>query len=166
MGPGESSKGKAGEMKVGVDFPIVCETCLGPNPYLRMVKLQFGDKMCKISSCPFQGFRWKAGPQGRFKETIISREVAVDKNICQACLVDMTYGVPVGVRDALLANMPQDQMVEARSEANQMYYYNQKAAEVDSGGAHLVHTREAQPISSRLAFAFALWLLLHFQHHA
>ena len=54
------------------------------------------------NSRSFQAFRWKAGPQGRFKDTIVCREVAVEKNICQACLSDMTFGVPVGVRDALL----------------------------------------------------------------
>jgi hypothetical protein len=90
-------------LQVGTDFPIVCETCLGPNPYVRMVKLRFGDKICKVSNGAYPAFRWKAGPQGRFKETIVCREVAIEKNICQACLTDMTFGVPVGVRDALLA---------------------------------------------------------------
>ena len=94
--------GQKTELQVGTDFPIVCETCLGPNPYVRMIKCRFGEKLCKVSNVPMQSFRWKAGPHGRFKETIVCREVAVEKNICQACLSDMTFGVPVGVRDALL----------------------------------------------------------------
>lgn len=28
---------------------MVCETCLGTNPYVRMVKLPMGHKLCKIS---------------------------------------------------------------------------------------------------------------------
>lgn len=87
-------------LTVGEDFPIVCETCLGPNPYVRMIKLRFGDKTCAISARPFQGFRWK--PQGgRYKDTVICKDVAVEKNICQACLTDLTFGVPVGVRDVI-----------------------------------------------------------------
>lgn len=84
------------------DFPIVCETCLGESPFVRMIKMRFGSKLCKITQRPFQSFRWKAGPRGRFKETVVCREVAIEKNICQACLSDMRFGVPVGVRDALL----------------------------------------------------------------
>lgn len=30
------------------DFPILCETCLGPNPYIRMVSYKFIDKLCKL----------------------------------------------------------------------------------------------------------------------
>jgi hypothetical protein len=51
---------------------------------------------------PFQAFRWKAGAQGRYKETIISMLVAKERNICQGCLKDMKYDLPAGVRDALL----------------------------------------------------------------
>ena len=96
-----SRRSGEGGMEAGVDFPIVCEVCLGDNPYVRMVKLPPGDKLCKVAGSPFQAFRWKAGAKGRWKETIISREVAIEKNMCQACLTDMTYGVPVGVREGL-----------------------------------------------------------------
>ena len=36
-------------------MPQLCETCLGQNPYVRMVKLAYGDKICKISNLPYQG---------------------------------------------------------------------------------------------------------------
>jgi len=105
-------------LRLGDEFPMVCETCLGPNPYVRMQKLRVGDKLCKMSNVAFQAFRWKAGA-GRFKETIVCKEVALEKNVCQACLSDLTYGVPVGVRDALLKKEDDEPV----SDVNQAYYY-------------------------------------------
>lgn len=84
------------------DFPQLCESCLGPNPYVRMIKLPPGSKLCKITNLPYQAFRWKAGPTGRHKETIISLTVAQSRNICQCCLNDLQFGVPVGLRDSIL----------------------------------------------------------------
>ena len=71
-------------MAVGADFPFVCETCLGPNPYVRMIKMRYGSKTCRISDAPYQPFRWRAGSGGRHKETIISADVARTKNVCNA----------------------------------------------------------------------------------
>lgn len=131
------------------DFPQLCETCLGQNPYVRMVKLPFGHKLCKISNAPYQAFRWKAGPQGRYKETIISYVVACEKNICQACLNDMKYGIPVGVRDRILSQASSHNAItnggdgdgtgyEAPAMPNslvgQRYYYEQQEALIHSGG--------------------------------
>ena len=66
---GYSVGGKAANappgMNLGADFPFVCETCLGPNAYVRMIKMPFGAKECKISARPYQPFRWRAGPGGR-----------------------------------------------------------------------------------------------------
>lgn len=115
------------------DFPQLCETCLGSNPYVRMIKTPFGNKLCKISNVPYQGFRWKAGPQGRYKETIISFAVARQRNICQACLNDMQYGLPVGVRDALLADNGSQPRAPESDVGKAVFYAQQAQLGEDAG---------------------------------
>ena len=153
----DTQPGQSADLRVGTDFPIVCETCLGPNPYVRMIKQRFGEKLCKISSAPMQSFRWKAGPQGRFKETIVCREVAVEKNICQACLTDMTFGVPVGVRDALLKAGGGDDVVggyaAAKSNANQAHFYAQQRRAIDEGGSSAAAVQQLEPSRELLSLA-------------
>ena len=51
------------------EFPTVCETCLGPNPYVRMQKFPSGGT-CHISRRPYTVFRWKAGSDARYKKTL------------------------------------------------------------------------------------------------
>ena len=67
------------------DFPILCQTCLGDNPYIRMTKEKYGEclticlsfsinqmspgKECKICTRPFTIFRWCPGAKMRFKKT-------------------------------------------------------------------------------------------------
>ena len=118
------------------DFPIVCETCLGPNPYVRMqrvsenscmfsqqsprlsplvafnpleltlnisriMQIEYGGT-CHISGRPYTVFRWRPGNDARYKKTIICQEVAKAKNVCQVCLLDLDYNLPVQVRDKAL----------------------------------------------------------------
>jgi pre-mRNA-splicing factor RBM22/SLT11 len=83
------------------DFPVVCEDCLGPNPYLRMQKQHYGAE-CAISGRPFTVFRWKPGADARYKKTVISRDMALAKNVCQVCLLDLDTGLPVQVRETAL----------------------------------------------------------------
>lgn len=99
------------------DFPILCQTCLGDNPYLRMLKDSYGDE-CKICSRPFTVFRWCPGARMRYKKTEVCQACAQIKNICQTCLLDLEYGLPVQVRDHALSvkdNLPQ-------SDVNKEYY--------------------------------------------
>lgn len=84
------------------EFPILCETCLGDSPYLRMTK-EVSGKECKICARPYTVFRWKPGPKARFKQTIICQTCSKLKNVCQTCLFDLDYGLPVQVRDKYLA---------------------------------------------------------------
>jgi len=84
------------------DFPILCPTCLGDNPYIRMMKDKFG-KECSICERPFTTFRWCPGRGMRYKKTEICQTCAKMKNVCQTCVFDLEYGLPVAVRDHALS---------------------------------------------------------------
>ena len=99
------------------DFPIVCQTCLGENPYVRMMKSYF-NKECKICFRPFTVFRWKPGVKARYKKTEICQTCAKAKNVCQTCLLDLEYGLPVEVRDKFMENLPQLNMPEDEVNGN------------------------------------------------
>ena len=131
---GEAGKG---EMRLGIDFPYVCERCLGPNPYVQMIKSNFG-AACRISKRPFHVFKWTNPKSRRRIKTVISYEAASVRNCCQACMSDMTYGVPLVVRDALLmaAGMGAHEDLP-ESEVGQSFFFNQRdrEAELIAGGA-------------------------------
>lgn len=111
------------------DFPILCQTCLGDNPYLRMTKEKYG-KECKICTRPFTVFRWCPGAKMRFKKTEVCQTCAKLKNVCQTCLLDLEYGLPVQVRDHALKikdDLP-------TSSVNREYYLQNVDAQLAEGG--------------------------------
>ncbi|XP_043713549.1 zinc finger CCCH domain-containing protein 40-like [Telopea speciosissima] len=101
------------------DFPIICESCLGDNPYVRMTKADY-DKECKICTRPFTVFRWRPGRDARFKKTEVCQTCSKLKNVCQVCLLDLEYGLPVQVRDTALAINSNDAI--PKSDVNREYF--------------------------------------------
>lgn len=101
------------------DFPIICESCLGDNPYIRMTRAEY-DMECKICSRPFTVFRWRPGRDARYKKTEICQTCCKLKNVCQVCLLDLEYGLPVQVRDSALAIDSNDSI--PRSDVNREFF--------------------------------------------
>lgn len=86
------------------------------NPSLQS-KQEYG-RECGTCARPFTVFRWKAGAGMRFKSTVVCQTCAKIKNVCQTCLLDLEYGLPVQVRDTALGRKNE----APSSEVNREYY--------------------------------------------
>lgn len=113
------------------EFPILCETCLGDNPYLRMTKEPYGNE-CKICLRPFTVFRWCPGAKMRFKKTEICQTCSHLKNVCQTCILDLEYGLPIQIRDQALKlkdDLP-------RSDVNKEYFIQNMANQIQASASN------------------------------
>ena len=104
-------------------FPILCEKCLGNSPYLRMIKNNFQNE-CKICKRPFTVFTWRPDANSRNKKTEICPTCAKLKNVCQTCLFDLQFGLPVELRDKFLKKK-----IEIPKEQANLDYFISKATE-------------------------------------
>ncbi|XP_064390745.1 pre-mRNA-splicing factor RBM22-like [Halichondria panicea] len=55
-----------------------------------------------ICARPYTVFRWCPGAKMRYKRTEVCQSCAQLKNVCQTCLLDLEYGLPVQARDSVL----------------------------------------------------------------
>lgn len=107
------------------EYPILCSRCLGNNPYLRMTREKFGAD-CKICLKPYTIFRWKPSKSDRFLQTVVCQTCARLKNVCQSCILDIDYCIPVASRDSLVKvslNPPQQN-------ANREYFLSTNASRI------------------------------------
>ncbi len=110
------------------DFPSVCENCLPDNPYVQMLKSDSSAE-CKICTRPFTLFTWKADRTARSKRTNICLTCARLKNCCQCCMLDLSFGLPIVVRDAALKMVAPG----PQSEVNREYYAQNNEREIEEG---------------------------------
>ena len=128
------------------DFPSVCESCLPDNPYVQMLKEDHGKSRrslsrqvdthlnptgaeCKLCTRPFTIFHWKADRTARSKRTNICLTCARLKNCCQCCMLDLSYGLPIVVRDAALKMLAPG----PESDVNRQYYAQEHEREIEEG---------------------------------
>ncbi|KXX76746.1 Pre-mRNA-splicing factor slt-11 [Madurella mycetomatis] len=114
------------------DFPSVCENCLPENPYVKMLKEDYGAE-CKLCTRPFTVFSWAGDGRahGRKKRTNICLTCARLKNACQCCIMDLQFGLPIVIRDKaleLIAPGPQ-------SEINREYFAQNNERAIEEGRA-------------------------------
>ncbi|KAK9120431.1 hypothetical protein Syun_018048 [Stephania yunnanensis] len=64
--------------------------------------------------------RGDQGRDARFKKTEVCRTLGKLKNVCQVCLLDLEYGLPVQVRDTALAINSNDAI--PKSDVNREYF--------------------------------------------
>ncbi|KAF2097273.1 pre-mRNA-splicing factor slt11 [Rhizodiscina lignyota] len=114
--------------KESQDFPSVCENCLPDANFVQMLKEEYGAE-CKICSRPFTIFRWKADRTARQKRTNICLTCARLKNCCQCCMLDLSYGLPITVRDAALKMVAPG----PQSEVNREYYAQEHEKAIEEG---------------------------------
>lgn len=134
-------------------FPLVCETCLGDNPYIRMTKEPYG-KPCKICDVPFTVFAWQAGTYGRLKKVEICKTCAKIQHVCQVCVFDLRYGLPVQLRDKILQEEGAitRNIVVSRSDANRSWQnaQNERKISEDSHSFSSIQSRNNIRAVSRL----------------
>eukprot|EP00397_Hematodinium_sp_SG-2012_P047006 GEMP01053301.1.p1 GENE.GEMP01053301.1~~GEMP01053301.1.p1 ORF type:complete len:387 (+),score=58.05 GEMP01053301.1:69-1163(+) len=130
------------------DFPLLCETCMGDNPYVRMMREDFG-MQCKICNRPYTVFRWRPGAKARYTSTVICLTCAKIKNVCQKCIFDLEYGLPVEVRDKFLDEHQRMNLPESR--VGKQYAIDQAAAQLALGDTPYGKEGPAHHLLSKLA---------------
>ncbi|SCW01668.1 LAFE_0E04676g1_1 [Lachancea fermentati] len=78
--------------------PAICETCLGDQD--RLTRAANGAQ-CKICTLPFDVYHFKS--HGAVAKTVICLNCSKQRNICQCCLLDLQWHIPVEVRDRVLS---------------------------------------------------------------
>lgn len=109
-------------------MPSVCERCLPDNPYVQMLKEDYGET-CKLCTRPYTVFRWKADRTARQKRTGICLTCARLKNCCQCCMLDLSFGLPITIRDAALKMVAPG----PQSEVNREYFAQNHEREIEEG---------------------------------
>lgn len=95
-----------------------------------MTKANF-DKECKICTRPFTVFRWRPGRDARYKKTEVCQTCSKLKNVCQVCLLDLEYGLPVQVRDSALGISTHDAI--PKSDVNREYFAEEQDRKARAG---------------------------------
>lgn len=78
--------------------PAICEACLGDQT--RLTRAVNGAE-CKICTLAFTVYHFKT--HHKVNRTVICHNCSKQRNICQCCLLDLQWHIPVELRDRVLS---------------------------------------------------------------
>lgn len=83
--------------------PTICEGCLGKENDIRMICVPQGAE-CKLCTLTFDLYHFKKDKRSNtIVKTIICPACANQRNVCQCCMLDMIWHIPIDERDQLLS---------------------------------------------------------------
>jgi len=82
---------------------------------------------------PFTLFKWRPGRGDGYKMTQVCQTCSKVKNLCQTCILDLQFGLPSQLRDAVLARADDETLAAPESDANREYHQQQHLVALSSG---------------------------------
>lgn len=116
--------------------PMICDVCLGDSNRIRLTKNTRGSK-CKICTLPFTVYHFKANKDVNLTKTLICTKCAKQRNICQCCMLDMTWHIPLLLRDRMLSLINKDKSMITEEVKNDMMKKFLALKDVELGGARV-----------------------------
>ncbi|CAI1912734.1 hypothetical protein SEUBUCD646_0D02770 [Saccharomyces eubayanus] len=130
--------------------PKICEQCLGDDTNVRMTKIPQGSE-CKICTLPFTLYHFKASKRsGHIVKTLICGRCATQRNVCQCCMLDLRWHIPVQLRDHLISMVNEENVITEEAKNDMMKRFL-SLKDVKLGGAQITSdSAEADIILDKL----------------
>ncbi|SCU99827.1 LAMI_0G01112g1_1 [Lachancea mirantina] len=130
-----------------MDSPAICETCLGESD--RITEAENGAQ-CKICTLPFTVYHFRDKSTDTVVRTLICLNCSKQRNVCQCCLLDLQWHIPVEVRDRIVSLLKGSEVAteEARNEMMKRFIALKNGDQHKLGGARI--TSDAAATDSAL----------------
>lgn len=120
--------------------PAICKSCLGEQE--RLTRAVNGAE-CKICTLPFTVYHFKA--HHRINRTVICYNCSKQRNVCQCCLLDLQWQIPVELRDRVLSLIQGSEVAthEAQNEMMKRFIALKDGDSFKMGGASITSSASA-----------------------
>ena len=138
-------------IKMNDDFPSICESCMGPAAFLKMIRGGANQATCRMCQAPYTAHQWKGGAD--YNSTHVCGGCSKTRNLCQCCLLDLQWALPSTLRDAVLHATERAGLKPGANETNQRYHAQMQMALVEGGNINQTDGHSASDKLLRIARA-------------
>lgn len=116
---------------------MICDLCLGDSDNVRLTKITNGAH-CKICTLPYTLYHFKPHRRdSNLTKTLICTRCSKQRNICQCCMLDMVWHIPLQLRDRMLSMIQKDSANVTEEAKNDMMKRFLALKDVKLGGARI-----------------------------